>query len=334
MRIRRLFSAIDAHAGGQPLRLITSGVPPLHGASLLAMREDLATNHDAIRRLLLHEPRGHADMYGAVLTAPPSPNADYGVIFLTNEGYSTMCGHGIIALTTILIETGMFPSEGPETRITFDTPVGPVQARATVNQDRVLAVRFRNVPAFRLAHRLPIEVGDCSIEVDVAFGGAWYAVVTDHALGLKLGASSAQELADVGMRVKHAVSNALDVVHPAEPHLAGLYGTIITGAASSSDLNLRNATIYADGAIDRSPCGTGTSALIACLAADGNLGVGEPLLNESLTGAVFSGRIVVGTAVGDLPAVITEISGNGAVTGMHQFILDHDDAVQDGFLVQ
>ena len=334
MRIRRLFSAIDAHAGGQPLRLITSGVPPLHGASLLAMREDLATNHDDIRRLLMHEPRGHADMYGAVLTAPSSPNVDYGVIFLTNEGYSTMCGHGIIALATILIETGMFPSEGPETRITFETPVGPIQARATVNQDRVLAVRFRNVPAFRIAHKLPIQIGDCSIEVDVAFGGAWYAIVPDHALGLRLGASSARELADTGMQVKRAVSNALDVVHPVEPHLAGLYGTIITGAASSSDLSLRNATIYADGAIDRSPCGTGTSALIACLAADGNLDIGEPVLNESITGTVFSGRIVVGTTVSEIPAVVTEISGQGAVTGTHQFLVDQDDPVQDGFRVR
>jgi proline racemase len=273
-------------------------------------------------------------MYGAVLTAPSTSHANYGVIFLTNEGYSTMCGHGIIALTTILIETGMFPSEGPETRITFETPVGPVQARATVNQDRVLAVRFRNVPAFRLAHRLPISVGHCSIEVDVAFGGAWYAIVPDHALGIELSAASAGELIDLGMQVKRAVSNALDVVHPTEPHLVGLYGTIITGAASSPDLSMRNVTIYADGAIDRSPCGTGTSALIACLAADGKLAIGDPLLNESITGSVFSGRIVVGTTVGDVPAVITEISGNGAVIGMHQFILDHDDPFQNGFLVR
>jgi proline racemase len=137
----------------------------------------------------------------------------------------------------------------------------------------------------------------------------------------------------MGMRVKHAVANALDVVHPTEPHLAGLYGAIITGAASSPDLSMRNVTIYANGAIDRSPCGTGTSALIACLAADGKLAVGEPLLNESVTGSVFSGRIVVGTSVGDMPAVLTEISGNGALTGMHQFLLDHDDPIQDGFLV-
>ncbi len=157
VRLRRIISTIDAHAGGQPLRIITSGVPRLPGATLLERRAYLRKHHDDLRRLLLHEPRGHSDMYGAVLTEPSSVEADYGVIFMTNEGYSTMCGHGVIALTTALIETGTFPDQGPETRITYDTPAGLIQARATVSDGRVRAVRFRNVPAFRLAHNLLIR---------------------------------------------------------------------------------------------------------------------------------------------------------------------------------
>ena len=334
MQLRRLFTVIDSHAGGQSLRVITSGIPPLRGSTLRERRADMRARHDDVRRLLLHEPRGHADMYGAVLTPPASAEADYGVIFLTNEGYSTMCGHGIIALTTVLIETGTFPAQGSETRITYETPAGIVQARATTDDGRVRAVRFRNVPAFRFAHDLPIEVEGVEVRVDVAFGGAWYAVVEDHAVGLTLKRASSRELSRVGMAVKRAVSNAIDVVHPTDSEMAGLYGTIIVGEPTSSDFSLRNATVYADGAIDRSPCGTGTSALVACMAEAGTLAVGDSLVNESLSGAVFTGRIVVGTTVGEFPAVITEVSGRGAVTGTSQFWLDHDDPIQEGFLLR
>ena len=334
MLLNRIFSTIDAHAAGQPLRIITHGVPPLPGASLRERRELLRTKHDGIRRLLLHEPRGHADMYGAVLTPPSSTDADYGVIFMTNGGYSTMCGHGIIALTTALIETGTFPEQGPETRITYETPAGVIQARASVDRGRVRAVRFRNVPAFRLARALEIVVHVRSVTVDVAFGGAWYAIVPAEALGLSLRDARSLDLIDAGMAVKHAVANAIAVAHPLDDELAGMYGTIITGPPSSPDSSLRNVTIYADGAIDRSPCGTGTSALIACRAADGELAVGDTFVNESIIDTLFTGRIVMDVPVGEFPGVVTEIAGSGAVTGLHQFIADASDAIGEGFLLR
>ncbi len=331
MHIQRVFSTIDAHAGGQPLRIITSGIPPLKGETVRERRDWLQEHHDDIRRVLLHEPRGHGDMYGAVLTPPEDRTADYGVIFMTNSGYSTMCGHGIIALTTALIETGLFADQGQETRITYEAPAGPIQARATIDKGRVLAVRFRNVPAFRLAKDLVASVNGQDVAVDVAFGGAWYAIVPDHALGLDLSRSTMMEIVAAGMAVKRAVSNAIDVVHPTDPDLAGLYGTIITGESISEDSTIRNATVYADSAIDRSPCGTGTSALLACRSADGEIRIGDSFLNESMTGSVFTGRIVVDTTVDDIPAVITEISGRGAITGLHQFIVDPTDRLRDGF---
>jgi trans-L-3-hydroxyproline dehydratase len=270
-------------------------------------------------------------MYGAVLTAPAASEADYGVIFMTNSGYSTMCGHGIIALTTALIETGSFADQGQETRITYETPAGQIQARASIDKGRVVAVRFRNVPAFRFVKDLVVPVTGADVSVDIAFGGAWYAVVPDHALGLDLSGATAMQLIAAGMAVKHAVSNAIDVFHPTDPDLAGLYGTIITGAPKSEDSTIRNATIYADGAIDRSPCGTGTSALLACRSADGEIKVGDAFINESMTDSVFSGRIVVETMAGDFPAVITEIAGRGAVTGLHQFLVDPTDPLREGF---
>lgn len=306
----------------------------MKGNTYREKRDYLRTHHDDIRRTLLQEPRGHQDMYGAVLLRSTTPEADYGVVFMTNEGYSTMCGHGIIALATALIETGQFPSQGPETRITLETPAGLVQARASVADGRVRAVRFRNVPAFRLVHDLEITVGGQAIEVDVAFGGAWYAVVSAEDLGISLGKARSRDLVHAGMAVKAAVSNALDVVHPTDPNLSGLYGVILVDEPSESDLSMRNATIYANGSLDRSPCGTGTSALVACMAAEGTMDVGDTLSNESLTGSVFTGRIVMAATIGEYEGVVTEIAGRAAVTGMHQFMVDYDDPMPEGFLLK
>lgn len=334
MNLRRVFSTIDAHGGGQPLRIVTSGVPVLRGTTYRARRESLRRDHDSIRTTLLHEPRGHADMYGAVLVTPTTEDADFGVVFMTNEGYSTMCGHGIIALTTALIDTGTVAVSEGDTRITFETPAGLINARASVADGRVRDVRFRNVPAFRLVKALPIEVGGVRVDVDVAFGGAWYAQLPAARLGIELGRTSQREIAALGMAVKAAVSNQLDIVHPVDSDLSGLYGTTFLEHVDHDPTSLRTTTVYARGAVDRSPCGTGTSALVASLAADGDIEVGDTLVNEGPAGTIFTGRIVVGTAVGNHDAVITEIAGRGAVTGLHQFVVEADDQVADGFLLR
>ncbi|MBA2277532.1 MAG: proline racemase family protein [Chloroflexia bacterium] len=332
MRLQRVLTTIDAHAGGEPLRIVTSGVPPLSGATLLERRACLGERYDELRRLLLWEPRGHADMYGAVLTPPDDPAADYGVIFLTNEGYSTMCGHGIIALTTALIETGTFPVDGCEAEIVYNTPAGVVRAWASLDGDRVVEVRFRNVPAFRLAAGIEVEVSVGRVSVDVAFGGAWYAIVAAADLGVEVVPEAAARLVAVGMEVKRAVDAAVTVVHPERADLAGLYGTVIT-APSTGEAHGRNVTVYANGAIDRSPCGTGTSARLACLHADGALGQGERFIHESVIGSVFTGRVVGAKTVDDLVAVETEIRGRGFLTGLHTFVVDPTDPLGDGFFI-
>ncbi len=331
MQVKRVFSTIDAHAGGQSLRIVSSGVPPLRGSTFAQRRDDLRLHHDDIRRILLNEPRGHNDMYGAVLTTPSDKSADFGVIFLTNEGYSTMCGHGVIALTTALIETGTWTDVGPETRITYETPAGIVQARASVDQGRVTAVRFRNVPSFRFRKGLEVDVDGTRLSVDVAFGGAWYAIARVQDLGIELGVATSSEVAAVGMDVKRAVANAVDIVHPERSDLAGLYGTILVDDLGRERLSPRSTTVYADGVIDRSPCGTGTAALVACLAEDGEMAVGDTLVNESRNGAIFTGRITMTTSVAGLAAVVPEISGRGALTGLHQFVVDGNDPMPEGF---
>ena len=273
-------------------------------------------------------------MYGAILTPPVSPDADYGVLFLTNEGYSTMCGHGIIALTTALLETGMLPRRAPETTVVYDAPAGPIRARATVAGDRVSAVAFSNVPAFRLARGVEVATSAGRVRVDVAYGGAFYAYVEAAALGLRVRREEIGELVRLAMEIKRAVAGAIDVRHPEKPDLSFLYGTVISDPPCLPGSHGRNVTVYADGAVDRSPCGTGTSGKLACLYADGTLGRDEDYVHESIIDTTFTGRVLAEATVGPYPAVVTEIGGRGFLTGFHQFVIDPDDPTAGGFLVR
>jgi len=334
MQFSRVFSTIDAHAAGEPLRIITAGVPPLVGETVLARRRHMAEQHDDIRRALLFEPRGHADMYGAILTPPVTPEADFGVLFLTNEGYSTMCGHGVIALTTALLETGMLPRQEAQTEVVYDSPAGLIRACATLRDGRVTGVSFRNVPAFRFARGVEVATSAGHVRADVAFGGAFYALVDAVDLGVEVLPENAPRLTALGMEIKRAIERELDVVHPDEPELRGIYGTIISESARSAGADGRNITIYAEGAVDRSPCGTGTSAKLACLYIDNRVGLGQPYIHESVIDTTFTGCVLRETAVGPFAAVETEIGGRGFLTGFQQFVIDPEDPTAGGFLVR
>ncbi len=334
MRFERVISTIDAHAAGEPLRIITAGLPPLNGATVLERRRYMSEHHDDIRRTLLFEPRGHADMYGAVLTPPVTPGADFGVLFLTNEGYSTMCGHGVIALTTVLLETGMVARRESETEVVYDSPAGLIRARARVEDGRVISVAFRNVPAFRYAQGLDLATSVGPVRADVSYGGAFYALVDATDLGVEILAENAATLTRLGMEIKRAVDREIEVVHPEEPELRGIYGTIISEPPLTATGDGRNITIYAEGAVDRSPCGTGTSAKLASLYADGRISRDQPYVHESVIGTTFTGRVLGETAVGPYPAVETEIAGRGFLTGFQQFVVDPEDATAGGFLVR
>jgi trans-L-3-hydroxyproline dehydratase len=273
-------------------------------------------------------------MYGAVLTPPVTPEADFGVLFLTNEGYSTMCGHGVIALTTALLETGMMARAEPFTEVTYDSPAGLIRARATLAEGRVTAVAFRNVPSFRHTTGLEVETSVGRVRADIAFGGAFYALVDAAALGVAVCPENAARLTALGMEIKRAVERELEVVHPDEPELCGIYGTIISAPPAGEGADGRNITIYAEGAVDRSPCGTGTSAKLACLYADGRVGRDAPYVHESVIGTTFTGRVLGETMVGAYPAVDTEIAGQGFLMGLQHFVVDPDDPTAGGFLVR
>ncbi|HLI50738.1 MAG TPA: proline racemase family protein [Thermomicrobiaceae bacterium] len=333
MSVRRTITTIDAHAGGEPLRLITSGLPRLTGGTILDRRREMLEQYDDIRRALMWEPRGHADMYGAILTPPVTPGADYGVLFMHNEGYSTMCGHGTIALATILIETGIVPVVDEAATIRFNTPAGLVTAYASVREGRAVEVRFENVPSFVYSKDVNITTSLGEVTVPVVFGGAFYALVESNRAGLKVVPEQSRRLIDFGMEIKRAVEAKLDVHHPFEPELEGIYGTIITDA-SSTGADGRNVTIFADGEVDRSPCGTGTAARLAWLHAQGELTIDQPYVHESITGSRFSGRVLRTTRVAEWEAVVPEIAGRAYLTGFHTFIVEPDDPFANGFLVR
>lgn len=320
-----MFTSVDAHVAGQAFRLFTFGVPRLTSTSIRDQYAEMEARHDNARTWLLTEPRGYAGMRGGLLVPAENPEHDYGVIFMSGSGYIRFSGHGVIALATILIETGAVPIDGLEVRITFDTYVGPIQARASVDQGRVRSVRYRNAPSFRTMHNAPLQVGSDQISVDVAFGGNWYVIVKADALGLSLDASDASELSRLGNDILRAATDAFVLTHPDDPTLTYLQGVVFVGAPSSDDATSRNASVYRGGVIDRSPNATGMAATMACMAADGELSVGDSFVSESIHGTTMTGRMVVGTEVGEHPAVTVEIAGRGVVTGMHQFFVDPSD---------
>jgi len=330
-----MIRTIDAHTAGEPLRLIVDGFPRVEGATMLERREWLRDQHDNLRTALMLEPRGHADMYGALLTEPEHSDSDAGVLFMHNEGYSTMCGHGVIAVITIALERGLIMPRSGTGDIRLDTPAGIVTARARTTNDggrtRVESVSFVNVPSFILKGAVPISLETRKVHADVAFGGAFYAIVDAESAGLALIPQRLPELRHAGMKIKDAVEAAIRVVHPTKPGLSGIYGTIFTGPPSRDDAHLRNVTIFADAEVDRSPCGTGTCAVMAVLAGMGILDRQQVFIHESLIGTTFKGRIVGDSTVGDLQAIVPEIEGEAYITGESTFLIDPRDPLGNGF---
>ena len=335
---------IDAHAAGEPLRLVVEGMPAPEGRTMLEKRAWAMKRLDHLRKALILEPRGHTDMYGALLTEPTSRDAHAGVLFMHNEGWSTMCGHGIIAVTTMAIERGLIWTEPGDAEtggkptsaaLRYDTPAGLVQARAHLSHYgdsvRVESVAFRNVASFVFEPSLMVMVGGRKIPVDVAFGGAFYAIVDSEAAGLPIDAAHLPELRKLGMAIAREVEKILRVVHPTDSGLEGIYGTIFTAPAQLHDAHLRNVTVFADAEVDRSPCGTGTAAVMAVLNDMGLLLDDVPFVHESIVGTTFKGRVVDRLEVGEKPAIVPEIEGSAWITGEHAFLIDGDDPLKAGF---
>ncbi|HEX2058667.1 MAG TPA: proline racemase family protein [Actinomycetota bacterium] len=331
-----IVTTTDYHTGGEPFRIVTGGVPPLEGRTILDKRRYAKEHLDDVRRLLVYEPRGHADMYGCFVTEPEDEAGDLGVVFFHNEGYSTACGHGTIALVTWALESGRVRPDAAPPEIAVDAPSGRLRTVARMNRDRVASVRFTNVPSFVWDTGVEVETSAGSIRCDISFGGAFYASVAAGDVGLRVARENLARLIELGREIKRRIESEHDVVHPLEPELRDVYGVIFLedAPAEGHALGQRNVTIFADGEVDRSPCGSGTSARLALLDATGELARGATLRHEGIVGSVFVASVTDDVDVGGRKGVVTEVEGSAFRTGAHEFFLDDADPLGTGFLLR
>ncbi len=328
-------TTLDVHTEGEPLRIILDGFPAIKGSTVLERRRFVKRNCDAWRQALMLEPRGHADMYGALIVEPDSDDAHFGVLFMHNEGYSTGCGHAVIALATVAVETGLVPMTEPETLVKMDTPSGSIPAYARCENGRVTSVRFQNIPSFVVALDATVDVpGLGTITYDLAYGGAFYAYVQAEAVGLQCLPEYHAQLIDVGMNIKRAVMASREITHPFEPGMNFLYGTILLGPPVSKEADSRNVCVFAEGAVDRSPTGTGVSGRMAIHYARGEIGIGEPMVIESIIGSRFTGSVVKTIDYGPYKAVIPQVEGTAHIIGRNELFIDPADPLKSGFILR
>ncbi len=334
LQFSQVISAIDTHTAGEPTRIVLSGLPPIRGESMAEKWGYVREHMDHLRRALMHEPRGHRDMFGAIVTAPCHPDADWGLMFMDSGGHLTMCGHGTIGTAIALVQLGIAQPKEPETVIVFDTPAGLVRAHVCIEAGKAVQAWIQNVPAFLYRGDVPVDVpGLGRVFVDIAFGGNFFALVSAEDLGLSVQPSHAQQLVAMGLRIRDAVNAQVRVQHPIETHINKVELTEITAPPVNPQAHARNAVIFGQGSIDRSPCGTGTCARMATLYAKGQLKLGEPFVHESILGSLFHCQLVERARVGDLNAVIPRVSSSAHIIGIQQFVIDPDDSFKYGFFI-
>ena len=339
-RISRIVSTIDSHTAGEPTRLVVGGLPQIPGRTMAEKLAHARREMDGLRGLLMLEPRGRQDMYGALLTAPCDPAADFGLIFMNTQQYTTMCGHAIIGAATTVVETGLVPGGGPpetsgELSVVFDTPVGLAPTQSKVVDGQVLGVSFQNTPVFVHKQGACLSLPDLGpLSVDIVYSGGFFALIDAQDLGLDLVPRNAEALAQLGVDLRCAANSQLQVRHPEQHHVTTIDGVEFhepVRRQPDGSLRARNVASFGDRTIDRSPCGTGTCARMAVLHARGDLAVGQRFISESIIGTRFVGQIVEETRVGGAQAIIPQVTGRAHLTGFHQFVLDPDDPFPGGF---
>lgn len=329
-----IVSVIDTHTAGEPTRIVLSGLPVIEGRTMAEKKSFMAGELDHYRNMLMQEPRGHKDMFGAILTPPTTDASAYGIIFTDNTGYLDMCGHGTIGITTALIEMGMVSVQTPETVVAFDTPAGQVKGHARVENGRVLEVSVSNVASFLYARDVVLDLPEVGrITIDVSFGGNFFAMTPAKALGVDIHPDNVGRLMHFGMLVKKAVNEKLSVAHPTKKHIKTVELTEIYDKPDPTRHYSKNVVIFGDSQVDRSPCGTGTSAAMATLYGKEKLPLETEFINESIIGTRFKGRLVRAVNVGGFDAADPIITGRAHLTGIQQFVTDPDDPVKYGFRV-
>ncbi|WP_040227003.1 proline racemase family protein [Bhargavaea cecembensis] len=333
MKSQRVFQTIDTHTGGNPTRTVISGLPPLNGETMSEKMLDMQNRFDWIRKFLMNEPRGHGVMSGALMTDPCHPDADVGVIYIETGGYLPMCGHDTIGFCTALVEAGLIEVKEPFTDIKVDTPAGLVEVRVRVEDGKAKEVTFENVPAF-LLKSVGIDVdGIGHVEADIAYGGNFYGIIDARKLGLTLTEDHSAEIISKAIRIRNAINEQEEIVHPQYPFISGLTHIEFFTDPVHPEADVKNTVIVPPGGIDRSPCGTGTSAKLATLHARGEIGENEPFVHESIVGTLFRARVLGTADAGGKEAVLTEVSGSAWIMGMHRFFYNERDPLREGYLL-
>lgn len=335
MQFNRLLTAIDSHTAGEAARIITSGMPKLVGNTIAEKKQYLIDHYDKIRTSVMLEPRGHSEMFGAFLMEPINPEADFGIVFMDTGGYLNMCGHNTIAAVTAIVETGMVDIEVGSKRkeVKLDTPAGLVTAVANLDRNnKVKSVSFKNVPSFLYKQDVEIHVpGLGKIKLDISFGGSFFAILPVKEIHEKINTNNEQALANVGMKILDAVNDQVKIQHPTLQHIKSVDLVEMYGEPKNESATLQNVVVFGDGQVDRSPCGTGTSAKLATLYQKGELKLNQKFIYESILETKFSGKVVEETSVGNIPAIIPEITGSAWITGFNQLVFDPTDPLSDGF---
>lgn len=327
--------AIDSHTMGEPNRTIVGGLPPIPGKTMVEKKAYLEKNLDYIRTAIMHEPRGHNDMFGSIITTPTVPEADLGIIFMDGGGYLNMCGHGTIGAATIAVETGMVEVTEPITEIVLEAPAGLVKAKVKVEDGKAKEVSIINVPSFLYKKDVQVELPDVGkVTFDISFGGSFFAIVKDSELKVSIEPANTNIIIERAMKLRDIINKEIKIEHPIKKHIKTVDLIEIYGEPKSEDADYQNVVVFGSGQADRSPCGTGTSAKIATLYARGELGINEPFIYESIIGTKFKGRVLEETKVGEFDAIIPEITGSAYITGFNKLVIDDEDPVKYGFLLR
>ncbi len=332
MRFSRSIHAVDSHTMGEPTRVVIGGIPQIPGNTMPEKKKYLEDHLDYVRTAIMLEPRGHNDMFGSILTTACSPEADFGIIFMDGGGYLNMCGHGSIGAATVAVETGIVPMKEPVTEVVMEAPAGIIRANVTVKDGKVQDVSIVNVPAFLYKKDQEVEVpGYGKITFDISFGGSFFAIVPAKQLNIKLIPENADKLKVLGIQIRDIINKEIEIQHPTLEHIKQVDLVEFFDETDNPKADLRNVVVFGQGQVDRSPCGTGTSAKLATLYSKGKLKKGEDFMYESISSTIFKGKILDFAKVGEYEAVIPEITGSAYITGFCQYVIDEDDPVKHGF---
>ncbi len=334
MKFSKMITAIDTHTCGEPTRIVTGGIGPIPGSTVSEKMLYFRENMDSLRTMLMHEPRGHSVMSGAILTEPCHRDADIGVIYLETGGYLPMCGHDTIGVCTALVEMGMVNVSEPVTSITLETPAGLVRAKVKVKDGSAESVTFKNTESFVYEKGLCVHIdGIGNVVLDIAYGGNFYAIVDAGDVGIKISPEYSAEIKKIGSEIKKRVNQEIEVVHPEKPFIRQVTHVCFSERMYTPRFGRKNAVVITNGDIDRSPCGTGTCAVLSKMYSEKEIKKGDVFLSESIIGTRFFASVVEEALIGTIPGVLCEVEGRAFITGFHTFVVDPQDSLRDGFML-